>query len=261
MALGTGKAIGAVRPQPVVSAPAASTGGSGEYFTRMDSTATGTKSSTGSGTAAGTSLSAMDLYNQYLDSQRALEAALAAQKQQLAQDAYNQNMAALAAAYSQRTSLLQNNLNTTLQGLQQGYDYSKGALNDATERDLQSAYVNMMLSQRDTPQLLTAQGISGGLSESTLAGIRGNYGAERNNLSVARTGALAQLLNTLQNNQSGAYQTYNSQLASDALGRAEAEVKLKTALANGIAQILSDQYTSVAKLDQSYLAKMAALVK
>lgn len=57
-----------------------------------------------------------------------------------------------------------------------------------------------MLSQRNLQQQLSAQGISGGASETTQASMLNNYEDSRNDLEKERQRQLASLMQTYQNN-------------------------------------------------------------
>lgn len=106
-----------------------------------------------------------------------LKAAQAAQ-QKARDDAYNQAAAAQQSAYNNNVS----------------------QLNSATNDALREAYINRMLSQRNLQQQLSAQGISGGASETTQASMLNNYQDSRNDLEKERQQQLANLMQTYQNN-------------------------------------------------------------
>lgn len=198
-------------------------------------------------------------YQQYYQAQAERERQLAAMRQAMAQRAYEQNMAALHSAYGQRAGLLGENLQTTMNDLQRGYDRAQNRVNGNTDRALQEAYVNMMMNRRDLPQLLAAQGMTGGMSEGTLAGIRSSYGGERNRLERSRGDALGELLDTLLSGQSEARQSYNSQVSDDSLRKTNAMMQLEQALVSGVAESLADQYKNLGSLDSAYLQQMAKL--
>lgn len=73
-------------------------------------------------------------------------------------------------------------------------------LNGATDKALQEAYINRMLQQRNLQQQLSAQGISGGASETTQASMLNNYQNSRNDLETEHTRQLSDLMQTYQNN-------------------------------------------------------------
>lgn len=76
--------------------------------------------------------------------------------------------------------------------------YSTNQVNDATDKALQQAYINKMMTLRNLPQTMAAQGLTGGASESTMAGLYNNYSDARNDLEgerVSQIGALQQAYN------------------------------------------------------------------
>lgn len=95
------------------------------------------------------------------------------------------------------------------------YDFSAGQVNDATGKALQEAYVNRMLQNKNLQQSLSAQGLNGGASETTTAGMYNNYNNARNNLETERQRQLANLLNTYQNNMAQLEQQRASGAAAD----------------------------------------------
>lgn len=82
----------------------------------------------------------------------------------------------------------------------ENYNFSVGEVDDATAQALREAYVNRMLQERNLNQQLTAQGLTGGASETTTASMLNNYSNSRNALERERQSQLGSLLNTYQNN-------------------------------------------------------------
>lgn len=82
----------------------------------------------------------------------------------------------------------------------QNYEFAAAQLDEGTDQALREAYINKMMSLRDLPQRLAAQGLTGGMSETAAAGLYNNYGDARARLEAERQSQLAQLLNTLQSN-------------------------------------------------------------
>ena len=95
------------------------------------------------------------------------------------------------------------------------YDFSAGQVNDATGKALQEAYINRMLQSKNLQQSLSAQGLNGGASETTTAGMYNNYNNARNDLETERQSQLANLLNTYQNNMAQLEQQRASGAAAD----------------------------------------------
>lgn len=191
--------------------------------------------------------------------QQARAEELARQKQQAAQDAYNKNMGYLSSAYDKRGELHKNSYQSALEQLQAGYDSGARGVNANADNAQQQAYINAMMAQRDMPQALAAQGITGGASESTLADMRNSYGNSRNQIDTGRNESLTTLLDALNSNKASALQSYNTQLSNDDAQRMAYQMELEQALANGTAEILNSKYDSIGQLDNTYSQQMAAL--
>ena len=107
----------------------------------------------------------------------------------------------------------------------QQYENSVKNVNSAAERALQDAYVNKMQNQRTMNQGLTAQGMTGGASETALSRLLNSYDNSRASTENARLENLANLENTylnnmaslrgiLSNGQAGDISQYMSNIAS-----------------------------------------------
>lgn len=79
-------------------------------------------------------------------------------------------------------------------------NFATNQLTDTTNDALKQAYINKMQTLRNLPQQMSAQGLNGGASETTLASMNNNYGNARNQLETERLKQLANLQNTYQNN-------------------------------------------------------------
>ena len=184
---------------------------------------------------------------------------LARQKQQAAQAAYDKNMGYLNEAYANRNNLLQQNYNDALAQLQASYDSGARGVNRNADSAQQQAYINYMMSKRDLPQALAAQGLTGGMSESALAGMYNSYGNNRNTIDRGRNESLAALLDTMNSNRSSALQSYNSQLSAAEQQKMAYQMQLEQALANGSAEILQNKYDTLQNLDNAYAQQILAL--
>ena len=127
-----------------------------------------------------------------------------------AQDAYNRNMEALNVAYDKKVSALKDNYNSTVESLNRQNDASKAEVNTDADRALREAYINKMLSARNLTQQMSAQGLSGGATETSMASMQNNYGNSRNTIETTRADNLIKLYNTLQDNLAAALQAYNT---------------------------------------------------
>jgi len=149
---------------------------------------------------------------------------LLAQQRAAAQNAYNNSMARVAEAYNNslgrlntawdtNKNMLKSNLDTTLNRLQSQYDYSRGVVDEDANKSLREAYINYMMNKKNLAQGLSAMGMSGGATESSMAKMFNNYGNSRNNINTTLADNIAGLLNELSNNKSNANQLYNTQFA------------------------------------------------
>ena len=115
--------------------------------------------------------SQMNLLQSFYAQQQAAAAALEAQRRAAAQAAYDRSMTALNNSYNTMQNSLKGNYNSTLGQLEQNYNTGVAGVNKQADNAQQQAYINYMMNKRDMGQQLAAQGLSGGASESALAGI------------------------------------------------------------------------------------------
>lgn len=129
---------------------------------------------------------------------------------------------------------------------QTNYEYGRGQVNDATDSALRQAYINRMQQQRNLNQVLSAQGLNGGASETTTAGMLNNYANSRNALESERAAQLASLMNTYQNN-----------LAELANQKASGDAADLTSYQTNLGNLAANNANNMINLIQSY-ANMAA---
>lgn len=158
---------------------------------------------------------------------------LAAQRA-AAEQAYERSMYNLNKAWNDTTAALSKNLNSSLDTMKKNYEYGQGIQNDDAAKSLREAYVNYMMNKRNLNQNLSAAGVSGGATESSLANLFNNYGTSRNNINTTLAKNLAQLLNTYENNVAAANQLYNSQYAEAANNRMAQFNQLEQMLAGNL---------------------------
>lgn len=116
------------------------------------------------------------------------------------------------------------------------YDNNVNQLNGATNDALREAYINRMLSQRNLQQQLSAQGISGGASETTQASMLNNYESSRNELEKERQRQLSDLMQVYQNNM-GALEQQRASGEAASLG--QYQLALSNLAANNGVDLLS----------------------
>lgn len=224
----------------------------GEPKTKSSGGTSGTGGSSGSsGTSGGGGNSALLAYMQ----------ALEARQRQAANNAYKKNVSAMNNAFSERSNLLKSNLDTTLQNLQTDYDASKANVNKDAQNSLQQAYINNMMSRKNLNQNMAAQGLSGGASETTMAGMYNNYGNARNNIQTVANNNLGELENLYNQNRNSAYQAYNDQLAQDAITKAQYMAQFEADRQNALATAYNTQLSQLMSLDPTYAASMLGLVE
>lgn len=98
---------------------------------------------------------------------------------------------------------------------QQLYEQNAAKVNGAADKALREAYINKMQTQRTLGQQMAAQGLNGGYSETTAAGVQNNYGNARNELETERGSQLNDLNITLQNNIASARKILDTGNAGD----------------------------------------------
>lgn len=204
-----------------------------------------TEASSNSNSYSGPSLS--DIYEQYLSGIRAQ-----------AEEVYNRKMANIQNAYNSARGNLDSNLNETKRQLAASRDYSNKNINTDADDSLRQAYINAMLQKKNLRQNMTAQGLSGGANESTLASLSNNYGNARTDVNTQRDKSLADLEQTYNTNLSQAQQQYNSALSSLDLQRMQLENAAQDALANYMTQYSSNM-AYIAPSNDAYISALNAL--
>ena len=216
-----------------------------------------TKTGGSSKSSTGTSSSSTNMANAY-------NALLAAYKQNdysdylaqmraAAQSAYDRGMSALNSAYDNQMSSLSNNLNETKNTLLNQYNRSKQNIVDDAAASLKQAYINKMQNERNLRQQMSAMGLNGGATETTMAGMLNNYGNARNEINTTQNKNLSSLEGNYNDNLSSAMQAYNSAVANANLQKAQQQISLENALANNQISALGDYQTLMQRENQNYL--------
>lgn len=141
-------------------------------------------------------------------------AGLLAQLQAQAEAAYNRAKSALDSTLNSTLGGLLESYNTQKSALQGQYDNSKQTLDSNTNDSLRQAYINKMINARDMNQLLTAQGLTGGASETNLAKMLNNYANNRNSINKTAATNLRELLTSQNTNLADALTNYNDKVAT-----------------------------------------------
>lgn len=225
------------------------------YGQRSVSTGATRSSGSGSGSVAQNN-SAANAYNAllaaYQQRQSAYEDYLA-QMRAAAQEAYDRGMNALNSAYDNQMSSLSKNLAETKNQLLNTYNRSRQNISDDAGESLKQAYINKMKSERNLGQQLSAAGLSGGATESTMAGMLNNYGNARNEINTTENKNLSNLEGNYNDNISQAMQAYNSAVANANLQKAQQAIALENALASNKISSLSDYQSMMSSQNDRYL--------
>ena len=175
---------------------------------------------------------------------------LYAQRQAAAQDAYDKSKALLDEAYNTASGNYANIYNSGANQLKKTYNNSLGKINANATDAFRQAYVNRMLSERNLEQRLAAMGISGGASETAMAGLLNNYGNARNNIQRTLDSNRNDLEMNYGSNLNDLYNAYQSQMAALDQNRASQLAQLLNNLNNQIAGVQSDYFSMMAKNPQ-----------
>lgn len=158
---------------------------------------------------------------------------------------------ALNAAMDSRRQGIQSNYDSAVSQLNAAYDNSANKINQNAEQSLREAYINKMLSQKNLGQQMSALGLSGGATESTLAGLYNNYGNARNNIETTKANNLSDLAFTRDTNLANALQAYNNAMAEADADRLQYEMNLEQMAMNQDSAALDRYYDLIGKLATS----------
>lgn len=236
---------------------------SGSTGRQLRSTTSGSTKSSGSSRSGSSSSSSStaNAYNALLAAYRQNDYSdYLNQMRQAAQDAYDRGMGALNSAYDSQLNSLSSNLNETKSQLANQYNRSKGNITQDAENSLRQAYINNMLNRKNLSQQMSAQGLTGGATETTMANMLNNYGNARNNINTTMNNNLSNLEGNYSDNLSQAMQAYNSAVASANLQKAQQAMSLENALANNQISALGDYQSLMQRENQNYLDLLKAAI-
>lgn len=154
------------------------------------------------------------------------------QAQRAAEEAYQRTVNNINNSYGQAANNMKSNYDSALANLKSVLGTNQGNINRDSENSMQQAYINNMMSRRNLQQNLTAQGLSGGAAESTMASLANNYGTARNQIDTTRNDNLQKLLKQYQNDTTQAGQNYNDAVNNLNLQKMSALNNAETALNN-----------------------------
>lgn len=195
--------------------------------------------------------------NQSIDSQYNLYQQAREQQRQNAQNAYNRNASAINSMYSNRLSGLNSRYNEGRSALDASHAAQQEAIRKAKEEAQRQAYISSMVAERDLEQNLSAQGLSGGASETTLAKMRNNYANNRNSNEEEYLNASADIGMAYQNELANLESQYLQLQDALEAAKAQAVMQNENALANSEASIIGQFVDYASNLD--YLNASSAL--
>ena len=229
-------------------------GTSGASDRPRGTTTSGSSGSGKSGSTASASANMANAYNALLAAYKGNDYSdYLAQMRAAAQNAYDRGMNALNSAYDEQMNSLNNNLSETKNTLLDQYNRSRKGIMDDAANSLRQAYINKMLSQKNLGQQMSALGLSGGATESTLANMANNYGNARSAINTAQNNNLYNLEGNYNSNLSQAMQAYNSAVANANLQKAQQAMSLENALANNEISALGDYQSLMQRQNENYL--------
>lgn len=164
---------------------------------------------------------------------------------------------------SYEASLANNQLqyDNTMKAAQAAYDSGAKQVNSAADNALREAYISKMIAQRDMPQQLTANGMSGGLAESTVAKLANNYANNRAGVETGRLDSLGTLGDTLLQSQYSAANQLAERNAADAQNYYEQLAQQYAAMAqnSGRTATAATTQTTTADPGTAYGQQLAAI--
>lgn len=163
---------------------------------------------------------------------------------------------------SYEASIANNQLqyDNTMKAAQAAYDSGAKQVNSAADNALREAYISKMIAQRDMPQQLTANGMSGGLAESTVAKLANNYANNRAGVETGRLDSLGTLGDTLLQSQYSAANQLAERNAADAQNYYEQLAQQYAAMAqNSGRTATSTAQTTTADPETAYGQQLAAI--
>lgn len=202
-------------------------------------------------------------YQNYLDQMNAAAQGAYDRGMSSLNDAYNRQMELLGGSYDKQKATLAENLERARNNLLSSYNNARSNMARDAESSLKQAYINNMLQRRNIAQQLSSMGLTGGMTETTLAGMANNYGNQRNDINKALASNLANIETGYNNNVSeleGNYSSsladalaaYNSQLANANSQRLSQLINLENALANSKMDAYSNYQNMLDNYNNSY---------
>lgn len=159
-------------------------------------------------------------------------AELQRQAQEKANAAYERNMQRIASAYGAAYDSLRGNYDSTVGRLNAARDKSMGDVRSDAEDSLRQAYINNMMTRKNLNQRLSAMGMNGGATETTMSSLENQYGKSRSGINETLNKNISDLDMTYGDNLAAALQSFNSAKANLDLQRMQMENQAEAARQN-----------------------------
>lgn len=172
---------------------------------------------------------------------------------QQAQNAYNNNRNAINSGYNNQRNSISSTYNTGKSALDASYASQKESLRKAQEEAKRQAYVNRMQTERNLNQALTAQGLSGGANESTLARVHNSYLNSRGDIEQDYGDNLTELAGTYNASLADLQSQYNSLMNALEQQKMQYDMQNENALANNQMASIGDYANYATQLDYNRL--------
>ena len=181
-------------------------------------------------------------------------AELQAQAQARANAAYERNMDRIASAYGSAAGSLRGNYDSTVSRLNAARDKSMGDVRADAEDSLRQAYINNMMTRKNLNQRLSAMGMNGGATETTMSSLENQYGKSRSGINETLNKNISNLDMTYGDNLASALQSYNSAKANLDLQRMQLEMQAENARQNAEASSMN----AYMNIDSGYMNALQA---
>jgi len=181
-------------------------------------------------------------------------ARLQAEAQARANAAYERNMERIASAYGNAAGSLRENYDSTVGRLNAARDKSMGDVRSDAEDSLRQAYINNMMTRKNLNQRLSAMGMNGGATETTMSSLENQYGKSRSGINETLNKNISNLDMTYGDNLASALQSYNSAKANLDLQRMQLEMQAENARQNAEASSMN----AYMNIDSGYMSALQA---
>ena len=181
-------------------------------------------------------------------------AQLQAEAQARANAAYQRNMERIASAYGNAAGSLRSNYDSTVGRLNAARDKSMGDVRSDAEDSLRQAYINNMMTRKNLNQRLSAMGMNGGATETTMSSLENQYGKSRSGINETLNKNISDLDMKYGDNLASALQSYNSAKANLDLQRMQLEMQAENARQNAEASSMN----AYMNIDGGYMSALQA---